>query len=111
MVYISMQFGSKRFEKGTHIRADVKKEDTHLQSTSIQELRWRINSWYSYRNHILQEKLRCYKNLIWTYQTTDIMLHIQSHKNPFTTVSKSRFIKKSLILRYLHAFTINFKGK
>ena len=39
MVYISMQSGSKRFEKGTPIRADVKKEDTHLQSTSIQELR------------------------------------------------------------------------
>jgi hypothetical protein len=34
-----MQFRSKRFEKGMPIRADVKKEDTHLQSTSIQELR------------------------------------------------------------------------
>lgn len=87
MVYISMQFGSEVWKGHAH-KADVKKEDTHLQSTSIQELRWRINSRYSYRNHILQETLGYYKNLIWTYQTTDIMLHIQSHKNPFTTISQ-----------------------
>lgn len=31
MVYISMQFGSKRFEKGMPIRADVKRRHTFTE--------------------------------------------------------------------------------